>query len=135
MRLLTIAIFAAFAACAGSQPAPPQEPVAVAPAPAGSVPGAVARPAQPHPGDFATTPECEKLVDHIDAIYFLSGHERRSFEAPNQDPEWHQSRVRECTISVSPTDRDCLFGSQDVATASHCESRFFADTIQAYRLR
>ena len=116
-----------FLGCASSPPPGPQ-------APSGSVPGVMdqTRP-PPKSSGLATRAECEKLVDHLDSVIFLTGHERAVFRAPNQSPGFIRSRVDECTVTVDRYDRDCLFGSHDVSTASRCGSRFFADTMTAYR--
>jgi hypothetical protein len=130
-KLFLFFVSSAWLGCASS-PAPAPEPSR----PSGSVP-AVAEEANPpsKPNAFTSREDCEKLVDHIDSITFLSGHEHDAFKAPNQNPNWHQSRVDECTITVDKHDRQCLFGSHDLNTASHCNSRFFADTMAAYRFQ
>ncbi len=126
---MTILLATGILGCASSPPPGPS-------APSGSVPGVMdeTRP-PPRSNAFATRDECEKLVDHIDKIYFLSGREREIFRAPNQRPDWHRSRVDACTVTVDRHDRDCLFGSNDISTAARCNSRFFADTMAAYRFQ
>jgi len=119
----------ALAACASSPPPGPM-------APSGSVPGVMdpVRPPPRGPNALTSRPDCDKLVDHLDSVVAMTGHVSL-FRAPNQDPGWHRSRVDECTISVDKYDRDCLFGSHDINTAQHCGSRFFADTMRAYRFQ
>jgi hypothetical protein len=118
MRYITLAMI--LGACASS--APPQQEQATA------------RP----PGTYqlATRPDCEKLVDHLDEIRFLSGSPapRDVFRAQNQSPNWHRSRVDTCTISVDPHDYACLMRARDLTTAQYCNSRFFASTMESYRV-
>ncbi len=132
MRKLIFAVISVgWLACGGSQQAAPGPY-----APSGSVPGVMdeTRP-PPAPSGFASRPDCEKLVDHLDSIFMLSGRNQQIFRAPNQRPDWHRSRVDECTIKVDRYDRDCLLGSHDISTAQRCNSKFFADTMQAYRFQ
>jgi hypothetical protein len=102
-------------------------------APSGSVPGAVGETTPPAgPPRFATRQECDELVDHIDAIRSLSTPGPRSFKAPNQSPDWHRSRVNECTVTVNQLDLACLMRARDIATAARCNSRFFASMMTNY---
>jgi hypothetical protein len=113
--------------CASSPPPGPS-------APSGSVPGVMDKTRPPaQQNGFASRAECEKLVDHLDSVIFLTGHEQAVFRAPSQRPGFLRARVDECTVTVDRYDRDCLAGSHDVATANRCGSRFFADTVRAYR--
>jgi hypothetical protein len=128
--LLTVSLLAAAALGPGCASSPPKGPYA----PSGSVPGVMdeTRP-PPGPSGFTSRPDCDKLVDHLDKLYFMSSHEREIWRAPNQRPGWHRARVDECTITVDHYDRDCLLGSNDLSTAAQCNSKFFADTLQSYR--
>ncbi len=116
MRTLILAVL--LGACATS---PPQQ-------------QATARP----PGAYQLTsrPDCEKLVDHLDEIRFLSTQPpaRDVFRAQNQSPNWHRSRVDECTITVDSHDYACLMRARDLTTAHYCNSRFFASTMASYRV-
>jgi len=134
MKKLLFAL--ALAACGG---ATQQAPSPYAPTPAGSVVGAEAGQPVARPAGFATRPDCEKLVDHIDEIRFLSappaprGARTNIFRAQNQSPDWHRARVDECTITVDPHDYVCLMKARDTTTASYCNAKFFASTMASYR--
>ena len=103
----------------GCASAPPAEPTARAP-------GAER---------FVSRADCDKLVDHLDEIRFLSTRPASSdaFRAQNQSPDWHRARVDECSISVTPRDYACLTNARDLYYANQCNTRFFASTMASYR--
>src|SRR5262245_47175258 len=108
---------------AGCASAPPPEPTARAPG-----------------GErFVSRADCDKLVDHLDEVRFISvqpapsGYRSDAFRAQNQSPDWHRARVDECTISVTPRDYVCLTNARDLYYANQCNSRFFASTMASYR--
>ncbi len=78
---------------------------------------------------WATRAECEQLVDHLQKIVFLDrqvspGHPRYdAFMAQEQDPQWWQSHVDQCTITVTKGDYDCLMRANDTRTADQCYRR------------
>src|SRR5262249_33215974 len=124
------------AACGG---ATQQAPNPYAPTPSGSVVGA--EPGQPvtGPQGFTARPDCEKLVDHIDEIRFLSappapaGPNANILRAQNQSPDWRGARVDDGTITADPHDYVCLMRARDTTTAWHCNAKFFASTMASYR--
>ena len=154
--LWTILASTAFA-CASAPPprvATPEPPAAVAqeppavvaqepaPAPPAAEPAVVETPAAvaeeakeaPPPQGLASASDCEKVLDHIDNLYFESL-TSASFAAPNLHPGWHNSRVRACTKSVDAPTRDCILRAKDLRVAKGCGSHFFAETMTAYRVR
>jgi hypothetical protein len=105
--------------------------------PSGSVVGGFTPPVEGTPA-FASHADCERLVDHIDEVRFLSsppapaGVKTDVFRAQNQDPNWHRARVEECTITVDSHDYVCLMRARDTETAWHCNAKFFASTMASY---
>jgi hypothetical protein len=121
MKKLLMLAGLAVAACGGTQQR--------APAQASGAPLRDVGEERAKASQFATRPQCERLVDHLEAVTFLSRQKTRfrvlapTFRAENQSPREHQARVDQCTITISRADYECLMAANDTYMLDQCQQR------------
>jgi hypothetical protein len=71
---------------------------------------------------WASRPECEQLVDHLEGIVLLDRGPNRPdiFQAANLNPANRQHRVDTCTITVTKKDHACLSAANDTRQLEEC---------------